>query len=227
MTITRTQNILKRKCNGTAISYLKLTQAFIVVTCIGFISIMELRGTDKKKAFSALDAENQSLKHDIAFHKKFIFEDTIWVVYEGINEARSGGSYTVKVYENHDNGYIDDFITGLVITRDGGIEKVWISDFNRNGDPEIIVNTQCAGSGGYGHIDRYELSKDKLINKPIEIPTDYIGYRGKDDFSIIEGKLNREFPLYNDDDYEVNPTAGRKILDFDFKKEKWVEIISK
>ena len=105
------------------------------------------------------------------------------------------------------------------------IENVWISDFNNNGDIEIIVNTRNAGSGGFGNIDRYELSNNQLIEKPIEL-TKHTGYRGRDRFSIKKGKLNREFPLYNKGDVTIRPTGGRKVLDYDFKKEKWLEAIS-
>ena len=169
------------------------------------------------------DSEITPLKYDIAFHRKFIFEDTIWVIYEGINEARSIGSCTIKVYKNE--GFIETLITGLVFPRDGGIENVWISDFNNNGNLEIIVNTRNAGSGVSGNLDRYELSNNQLIKKPIQVP-EYTGYRGKDRFSIQRGKLNREFPLYNKGDSMVRPTGGKKILDYDFKKEKWLEAIS-
>ena len=229
MITTRIQNILKRKCDRKPIGFLKLTPALIIMACFGLpISIVELRAdTPTENSISSKkDSEITPLKYDIAFHRKFIFEDTIWVIYEGINEARSIGSCTIKVYKNYDDRFIDDLITGLVFPRDGGIENVWISDFNNNGDLEIIVNTRNAGSGGSGNIDRYELSNNQLIEKPIELTkhTGY-GYMGKDRFSIKNGKLNREFPLYNEGDSMFRPTGGRKILDYDLKKEKWIEAI--
>jgi hypothetical protein len=86
------------------------------------------------------------------------------VVAEGDFEARSIGSFSVRLY---DAAPPEDettfFISGLIRTRDGTIEKVMLADVDGDHWPEIIVNVRSAGSGGYLSSHAFAFDKKRLI----------------------------------------------------------------
>jgi PliI/PliC-like inhibitor of I-type lysozyme len=73
------------------------------------------------------------------------------VVAEGDFEARSIGSYSVRLYAVGVPDQTDtaSFVTGLFEKRDGAIELVRLADIDRDGHDEIIVVMRSAGTGGY------------------------------------------------------------------------------
>ena len=87
------------------------------------------------------------------------------VVAEGDLEARSIGSYTVRVYSNADPEFpTDDFICGLLQPRDGSIEDVKFADVNQDGSKEMIVIIRCVGTGSYLSADAFSF-KDKHLTR--------------------------------------------------------------
>ncbi|PHV10251.1 PliI family lysozyme inhibitor of I-type lysozyme [Chitinimonas sp. BJB300] len=72
------------------------------------------------------------------------------VVAEGDFEARSIGSFSVRLYEAASPEDATTFFTaGLVRPRDGSVEKVALVDVDGDKKPEIIVKVRSAGTGGY------------------------------------------------------------------------------
>jgi hypothetical protein len=72
------------------------------------------------------------------------------VVAEGEFEARSIGSFSVRLYEAAQPGDETTFFTaGLVCARDGYLERVMLADVDRDGRPEIVVISRSAGTGHY------------------------------------------------------------------------------
>ena len=72
------------------------------------------------------------------------------VVAEGDFEARSIGSFSVRLYEAAPSGDETTFFTaGLIRARDGSIETVLLADVDGNKRPEIIVNVRSVGTGSY------------------------------------------------------------------------------
>lgn len=87
------------------------------------------------------------------------------VVAEGDFEARSIGSFSVRLYsmENAQSG--DDttfFVTGIIRQRDGSIEKLELADIDGDGNPELIVTVRSAGTGQYLSADAFAFDK-KLV----------------------------------------------------------------
>ena len=87
------------------------------------------------------------------------------VVSEGNLEPRSIGSYCLRVYYlgNPDFPY-DHFVTGLIMPRDGSLEKVLIADLNGDEVPEIIVTIRSAGTGSYLSADAFQFDGKHLIH---------------------------------------------------------------
>ena len=85
------------------------------------------------------------------------------VVAEGDFEARSLGSYSVRVYRVDTASHPDDettfFAFGTVRPRDGSVERVWRADTLRIGDaPALVVSTRSAGTGNFLSADAFELT---------------------------------------------------------------------
>ena len=86
------------------------------------------------------------------------------VVAEGEFEARSIGSFSVRLY---DAAPIPDettfFTSGLVRPRDGTVEKAITADINGDGKVEIVVIIRSAGSGGYQSVQAVAVAKNQLV----------------------------------------------------------------
>jgi hypothetical protein len=72
------------------------------------------------------------------------------LVAEGDDEARSTGSFSVRLYDAAAAGDETTFFrAGLVRPRDGTVERVLLADIDADGRAEIVVILRSAGSGGY------------------------------------------------------------------------------
>ncbi len=86
------------------------------------------------------------------------------VVAEGDFEARSIGSFSVRLYQAAEAADATTFfVAGLVSPRDGGVESVTLADINGDQQPEIIVTARSAGSGGYLAAYAFTFSQDTLV----------------------------------------------------------------
>ena len=87
------------------------------------------------------------------------------VVSEGEFEARSIGSFSVRLYQAAVSENETTFFTsGLVSARDGVVEKVMLADINSDELPEIIVIVRSVGTGSYLSAHAFSIDKDlKLI----------------------------------------------------------------
>ncbi|MBB5018520.1 hypothetical protein HNQ59_001809 [Chitinivorax tropicus] len=86
------------------------------------------------------------------------------VVAEGDFEARSLGSFSVRLYDAAAAPDETTFFTsGLIRPRDGTIEKVMLADIDGNKQPEIIVVVRSVGSGNYLSAHAFSVNKDKLV----------------------------------------------------------------
>lgn len=86
------------------------------------------------------------------------------VVAEGDFEARSIGSFSVRLYQAAEAADATTFfVAGLVSPRDGGVESVTLADINGDQQPEIIVTARSAGSGGYLTAYAFTFSQDTLV----------------------------------------------------------------
>ena len=84
------------------------------------------------------------------------------VVAEGDFEARSTGSFSVRLYEAASAPDETTFFTsGLVRLRDGVVEKVMLADGDQQ--PEIIVIVRSVGTGSYLSAHAFAFAKDGLL----------------------------------------------------------------
>ncbi|MGO4999523.1 PliI family lysozyme inhibitor of I-type lysozyme [Oceanisphaera sp. W20_SRM_FM3] len=72
------------------------------------------------------------------------------VVAEGDFEARSIGSVSVRLYETADEpNETTFFMDGLILPREGVLEKVLLADITGDQQPEIIVLARSVGTGNF------------------------------------------------------------------------------
>lgn len=72
------------------------------------------------------------------------------VVAEGDKEARSTGSFSVRLYDAAEPADATTFFSsGLIEARDGTVEKVTLVDVDGDKKDEIVVLIRSAGTGGY------------------------------------------------------------------------------
>jgi hypothetical protein len=86
------------------------------------------------------------------------------VVAEGDFEARSIGSFSVRLYEAavapDDTTF---FTSGLIRSRDGVVEKVILADVDGDQQQETVVVVRSVGTGSYLSAHAFAIGKDKLI----------------------------------------------------------------
>jgi hypothetical protein len=113
---------------------------------------------------------------------------------------------------------------------EGRIVDVINSDMDTDGNPEIFIHTQVADSTHKAVVFGFEYNDDNA--RKLEFPkltrSQRKGYRGNDNFFIKEGKLMREFNVYNEDDSTVTKPIQKRLLAYDLRGNSLsVEQISK
>jgi ecotin len=90
------------------------------------------------------------------------------VVAEGDFEARSTGSYSVRIYSTQNAQPGDDptfFSSGVVRGRDGTVERVLLADLDNDGLSSLVVVMRSAGSGGYLSADAFTIGRNTVAHR--------------------------------------------------------------
>ncbi|WP_346859345.1 hypothetical protein [uncultured Draconibacterium sp.] len=101
------------------------------------------------------------------------------------------------------------------------VERIFLADIDNNGFEELYLVTRSGGSGSYSTIYGIASNKDKSAT-PIYVPPIsekqqqagelFEGFLGHNKFSIENGRLVNEFPVYVEGDTNAKATGGlRKI----------------
>jgi hypothetical protein len=116
--------------------------------------------------------------------------------------------------------------TGLEIDKspwespaDGDVVGAEAGDLDANGSPEIYVYVRSRDPGARGSVVGYAANNRKslsAINLPSlsDNPAASAGYRGHDEFAIVEQSLARRFPLYAGDGDAAVPTGKTRQLQY-------------
>jgi hypothetical protein len=105
-------------------------------------------------------------------------------------------------------------------TVNGQVVGAQVSDLNGNGTPEIFVFVQGAGSGSYGELVAYAVTKGSDLS-PISLQelsgAMAQGYQGHDQFEVVEGCLVRRFPIYKPGDINAKASGGQRQICYKLK----------
>ncbi len=108
-----------------------------------------------------------------------------------------------------DNSPIERDIEGVVTGAD-------IGDINVDGSPEIYVYIKGKDKGSliaYSANNKKSLS-DIYLPPITDDPKLTKGYRGHDEFMMVENIVAQRFPIYKDNDTDTKPTGGWRQLQY-------------
>lgn len=102
---------------------------------------------------------------------------------------------------------------------DGTIVDVYNSDMDLDGNPEILLQARGTDSTNYATIYAFEFNNGKAnkLDFPKLTKSQRKGYRGGDNFYIKEGRLMREFPIYDGDGKDTKATAAKRVLEYSLR----------
>ncbi|MCS5693547.1 hypothetical protein NZK33_16390 [Cyanobium sp. FGCU-6] len=129
-------------------------------------------------------------------------------------EAKGEGSMQQLTVQARRNGKpfaaVREEIEGRVI----GAE---IEDLNSDGQPDLFVYVQSAGSGSFGSVRAWtSTGAGSLL--PIRMQEmgarEASGYMGHDQYAVVETRLVRRFPVYRPGDSNSRPTGGTRQLSY-------------
>lgn len=110
----------------------------------------------------------------------------------------------------------------LVREVEGRVTGVEVADLNVDGFPEVYIYAKSDGSGSYGNIIAFSSNKNKSLSD-IFLPElaagskESMGFRGHDDFAVVESNLVRRFPVYRTGDSNAKPTGGTRQIHYKLK----------
>jgi len=102
---------------------------------------------------------------------------------------------------------------------DGTVTGAEVGDLNRDGSPELYVYITSAGSGAYGSLVAYSANHKKSLSEiylpPLEDDKKRSqGYMGHDQFTLVENRFARRFPVYLKEDANCCPKGGTRQLEY-------------
>ena len=126
------------------------------------------------------------------FIKKIRFsKDLTVVVATGDFEPQGIGSFTVRFYRADDQAVskgfdVDNFVAGILLERDGVIEKIEMMDIDGDASKELIIAVRCVGSGAY--LSGFALT---LRNETVQIVAQDPGMLHDANVALELGKIAR------------------------------------
>lgn len=135
-------------------------------------------------------------------------------------------SFFIEVYENKltiqpvgletDNEMVGQVFEGTVMNAEVG-------DLNTDGFPEVLVYIQSSGSESYGSVIGYSVNNGKSMSMIANLPQVAEnteageGYKGHDEFAIVESSLIQRFPIFKPGDSNTKPTGGTRQVQYKLK----------
>ena len=129
-------------------------------------------------------------------------------------KATGEGSLQQLVVKASENG---KSLPTVKTETDGRVTGIEVEDLNSDGKPELLVYATSAGSGSYGSVKAWTVSKGHTllpINMPELTGKWAKGYMGHDSFVVVETSLMRKFPVYRPGDSNAKPTGGIRTITY-------------
>jgi hypothetical protein len=105
----------------------------------------------------------------------------------------------------------------------GRVVKADIDDLNNDGFPELLIYISTGQNGIYRAVYAFSSEQNKSVI-PFILPDIMLdgklnpGYKGHDEFYLMEGSLMQKFPLYNPGDDKDKPTGGSRVIQYQMVK---------
>lgn len=93
-----------------------------------------------------------------------------------------------------------------------------VEDLNKDGSPELLVYTQSEESNSYGNVYAFSINNMKSMSQVYFPPVSENsrinkGYKGHDEFSIVENNLVQRFPIYSAEDSSETRQIFYKLVE--------------
>lgn len=98
----------------------------------------------------------------------------------------------------------------------GTISRIETGDINVDGSPEIYIYAQDGeGTNLIGYSANHKKSLSQIFLPDLKDDAkNAIGYRGHDEFAVVENSLARRFPIFPEDEAETKPTGKMRQLQY-------------
>ena len=196
-----------------------------ILAYLTFISLFGITGcsTSEDNASEAKQtpvASEPKVQLPFRFHKEIEVKPglTFDVVSWGRGSETSGGYIILRSDSTHLKYRTT---TGEL---DGKLRDAWNMDMDSDGNPEIFLQAEGVGEGSHLNMYVYEFNDAGTGNK-ISFPSLSgslkKGYKGQDSLYVRDGKLLREFPVFDDTDTTAKSSA-RKVLEYSFRNNRFL-----
>lgn len=182
-----------------------------VFVLIGCVAIAGCAREEKKPVVNTAPAAPKIME-PFKFHK--LIEVSPGNYYDVLSWGR-GGADTSSLLILH-----SDSTTRTYTTTTGDINGLIIdaynSDMDIDGHPEILIQAKRRDTINYTTMYAYEFYEKKVekLDFPKLTKSQRAGYRGNDNFYISEGKLEREFPIYEGSGSSAKATGAKRKLEY-------------
>ncbi len=101
----------------------------------------------------------------------------------------------------------------------GRVAGIAIEDLNNDGFPDLLVYLYNGENGVFGTVYVF-MSEENKSCAPVALPDVMLdgklkdGYKGHDEFSLLEGTLIQKFPLFKPGDDKDKPTGGNRVVQY-------------
>ncbi|MGY4536198.1 hypothetical protein ACVW0P_000605 [Mucilaginibacter sp. UYNi724] len=182
---------------------------FISATCL---AIAGCGSGDKKPAVNNNVVAKPTVMAPFRFHKAV--EVSPGQTYDVVSWGRGStqvGSYAILHSDSARMKY-----TTTTGDLDGTISDVFNADMDVDGNPEILIQSKGKDTVNYAKVYAFEFNNNNAnsLDFPKLTRSQRKGYRGNDNFYIKDGKLIREFPIYDSNDSTAKPTGAKRQLEY-------------
>lgn len=125
--------------------------------------------------------------------------------------AKTGGAFEILHSDSAAAKY-----TTTTGDLDGEIVDAYNSDMDMDGNPEILIRAKGKDTINYTNIYAFEFNNNAAhkLDFPKLTRSQRAGYRGDDNFYIKDGKLFREFPIYDGNSKTAKATGQKRQFEY-------------
>lgn len=169
-------------------------------------------GNDTKPASTPAVAKKPQLMGPFRYHK--LIEVSPGQSYDVLSWGRGSqeaGSYMILHSDSSAIKY-----TTTTGDLEGNIIDVYNADMDVDGNPEILIQARSKDTINRTSIYAFEFNNSKAdkLDFPRLNQSQRKGYRGDDNFYIRDGKLIREFPIFNGTGKDAKPSGAKRQLEY-------------
>jgi hypothetical protein len=112
--------------------------------------------------------------------------------------------------------------SAITVQINGVVTGAEVADLNIDSSPEVYVYVRATDGSNVGSVVAYAANNKKSLSQ-IHLPDlaenkkNTVGYRGGDEFAVVESTFARRFPIYPEDKSIAEPTGRMRQLQYKLK----------